>query len=268
MMSHDNFLVYLSSKENKIIFRDNKATAFTNKIVPNLLLNDSYEVALSNIAFSPDYYCIRKLDPDFFINIHIKTFNDKGLAARVLSSHYLCSVNITGESTFKAIQQLNNDFVSFLKIKNICKRSQKPIFRYKTNDCYITLGKLENTILGGSTKLFWEFSKDMAKFLGVGTEQTTIPVIIEPVKIPRKVECFFIYTDIVQPSHLGGRNINILDIIPTDITRGKVVPIVHYKDVNRNLIEDISIRITDQNGDDILFDEGVDVLCVLHFKLK
>lgn len=267
-MTLDNFLVYLSSKENKIIFNDNKATAFTNKITPNLVLNDDYVVALSNIAFSPDYHCIKKFDPSFFIKIHIKTFNAKGLAARTLTTKYLCRVNITGESTFKAIQQLNNDFVSFLKFRNICKRNQKPIFRYKTNDCYITLGKLETTILGESTKLFWEFSSDMATFLGVGIEHTTIPIILNPVKIPRKIECFFVYTDIVQPSHLGGRRIDILDIIPTDITRGKIVPMLHYKDVKQNLIEDISIRITDQNGYDIQFDDDVDVLCVLHFKLK
>ena len=268
-MSSDEFVIYLSSREDKSIFKDNKASGFTNVISPSLVLKDEYIVSLCNIAFSPQYHCIKKYDPAFFIYLHFKTFDDNGLVSKVFTAKYLCSVNITGESTYKAIQQLNNDFVSFCKTKNLCKRSQEPIFRYKSNDCYVTLGKFEQNLVGGSTEMFWGFSKEMGTFLGIDTVETTSPQILSPVKIPKKVDCFFIYTDIVHPSHLGGgKSIHLIDIIPTDTTRGKYVPMLQYKTVNRNLIEDISIKITDQCGNDIQFDDQVDIICVLHFKLK
>ena len=79
IMSDEGFFIYLSSREDKSIFTNNEASGFTNKITPNLILRDEYVVALSSIAFSPDYYCIKKNDPAFFININIKTFNENGL---------------------------------------------------------------------------------------------------------------------------------------------------------------------------------------------
>ena len=142
---------------------------------------------------------------------------------------------------------MNNDFVSWLLANKLCKITQKPIFRYRENDCFISLGKLDNRIVGGQTEVFWEFSDKMIKFLGVGSDLTSRPVVTNPVKIPRKVECFFVYSDLVHPSHIGGKTIDLIDVKPTNESRGKFVQMLHYKDVRKSLIDDISIKITDQN---------------------
>ena len=75
-----------------------------------------------------------------------------------------------------------------------------------------------------------------------------------------------IYTDIIEPSYLGGQTVHLLDVIPMKKSFSKTGTLTMYKQLNTTIIDSISIKITDVNGDAVSFTNHVQVTIVLHFK--
>lgn len=80
------------------------------------------------------------------------------------------------------------------------------------------------------------------------------------------VDYMYVYTDIVQPTVFGGELVNILDCFTLESGKGKGIHNTVYKALNTNILEQISIIITDQNGRRIHFNNGSSVTCVLHIR--
>ena len=80
------------------------------------------------------------------------------------------------------------------------------------------------------------------------------------------IQCALIYTDLVNPSRYAGKNVNILDgfSLSGGLTKG-VHPTI-YKSLKSKVIDSISIKITDQKGRPIYFEEGYPVTCLLHIR--
>ena len=77
----------------------------------------------------------------------------------------------------------------------------------------------------------------------------------------------YVYSDIISPTRFGNQIVNILDAIPLphDATSKGVNPIM-YKPVNVSTIQSVAIKITNQNGNPIYFEDGHSVTCVLHIR--
>ena len=82
------------------------------------------------------------------------------------------------------------------------------------------------------------------------------------------VEYMYVYTDIIQPSNFGNQMVNILDCFTLDNGPNKGIHNTIYKPLKNPYIDQISVRISDQNGRDINFKEGTTVTCVLHVRPK
>ena len=65
---------------------------------------------------------------------------------------------------------------------------------------------------------------------------------------PKKLSCIYVYCAIVEPTFLGEQSLHLLDVIPMPHMPCKQGILIIYKRVNRNVIDNISILIADENG--------------------
>ena len=79
-----------------------------------------------------------------------------------------------------------------------------------------------------------------------------------------------VYSDIIEPSRFGQQFINLLDILPFDqnsFSLDRKLNNLCYKNINKNVINDISIVIQDPNFN-IMKNFSQDCIVTIHFKKK
>ena len=87
-----------------------------------------------------------------------------------------------------------------------------------------------------------------------------------PPSFPERSNLLFINADIATPSYFAGQRVNFLDVLPMPHIYSKSKINTVYKRISKTHIQDISIRITDQNGDHIKFKDDSEVFVILHFR--
>ena len=109
----------------------------------------------------------------------------------------------------------------------------------------------------------------------VSPPSTPDVLIIDPVKLiaPQSArpdsgnDYLYVYSDIITPTRFGNQIVNILDAIPLPHeTTSKGVNPIMYKPVATSTIQSVAIKITNQNGKPIHFEDGHSVTCVLHIR--
>jgi len=271
MISDQNdFVIYLSSRENTNEFPCNRAASFTNKIIPGRILDGEYEVALQNIIFKPQFDAILKNDRDYTIKTYTEFLNADGNSFNATNFTYKPTRNITGDNLQQAVHSLNNDYnETLIRNRLIDKTNPSVIFRLNPFDNRIKFSDISppETSNYSGYRTFWNFSDKMSRFLGLTENKTINPAFADAGQI-EKIECLYVYSDIIYPSNIGNQAIHILDIIPTDIVSAKNTVSSLYKHVNKNVIDNISIKITSEHGKEVPFNESVSILAVLHFRLR
>lgn len=273
MENDEDFVVYLRSVSNLEDFPDNKATCFTNIINPPRRLINEYEVSLQNIFFEPSYDPIIKNSNLYKIELYIKLFteDDSEISLNSIGIRYRPTANIKGDNYFQAIQNLNEDFTSYLIQNEIIDEYHPTIFRF---DTYMHIIRFTNIIPPQDSKfkkysIVWKFSREMSHFLGLleSSNFTESPIFSYPGKISGP-KLILVYTNIVEPSNIGSQNVNILDIHPMPEMHAKSMVDIIYKSVNRTLLDNINIQLCDQFGEPIPFKNDVVVTAILHFRTK
>ena len=270
----DDFYVYLSSDANLEEYRRNENTAFTNILKPCLNVSDEYQVGLENIYFKPNFVRISKGDEQYKILLCVYEFDHNENTIHEGCWDYLPEQNISGDSLKEFISNFNTDLTRFLIKKQVVDpESKTKIVKVKGDRVVFQrikyLNKKEETasiVVGWKMNIGW-------KILGldkVGMEREDVhihaPVCTFPGKLPQPVNWMYIYTDIVEPSSVGGQMVDLLSIVPMDHVQTKNSALTLYKKVNKSQIHDISIKVRNEKGKPIHFDDGVELLVVLHFK--
>ena len=148
----------------------------------------------------------------------------------------------------------------------------------RTSKSIINTGPLKDLIL-----MTMRLNRNMQNLLGLNESEYTlfernptssgIPKTLignKQINIENKEPNYImIYTDIVQPSRFGSQFINILDIIPFDSSMSvdRKLNRITYKNINRNVINDISILIQDPTFK-LMENESEDCVLALHFRRK
>ena len=234
-----------------------------------MTLDSTYDVALDNIIFDPNIYTARKNDERYSVKIQINFKDEYGYLGE-FSTIYYPTENVKVENTQQLIQYLNNDLMNFLKKNKMIMKTQKYIFRPILFSAFVQFQELILTAKYRKMKdlsVKWEVSEDFARVMGI-SELTFVkkPKISEPSRFPKKISCIHVYTDIIEPTYLGEQSVHLLDIIPMQHMMSKRGTLTLFKRVNKTVIDDISIRLTDQEGNAIPFADDVSVSLVLHFK--
>lgn len=268
-MPEDDFFVYMRSSENYEEFPNNSATGFTNLIRPPLILDDEYEIALHSYYYRPSYYSIKAYDKSFFINFNVECINKDGGTLNWFSYKYSPRRNIIGTSIPDAINLLNADLKQELIINQVIDESNEPILTYNTVENIVQMRQLKplKSSEYKDYKIVYTFSDKMGILLGVGENETENPTFLKQPQLAN-VDLLMVYSDIIAPSSIGDQRVNILDIIPsTNIIAKNTVGSI-FKTIQKRVVSEISIKITNGLNQPINFTTDVDMFIVLHFRLK
>lgn len=272
-MAEDEFFVYLNSQENPNEYPTNTPSSFSNKIRPVIELKDDYEVALHSYYFPPRYYHIKGHDKRYYIRIFVKCFDENNISQSAFRYDYIPGSNITGDDLSQCIKAFDKDFKAELTVNQVIDFPDDQLISYDPVQNRVTMKTI--TPPKASTwaryDVQFSFSTLMAKFLGVDPTRKEpfhdIPVFINPPSIT-KIDIIWVYTDIVRESHVGNQKINILSVIPIQDVIAKNTVGSIFKQCNKNVISDISIKLTTSDGINVPFVNSVNMFLILHFRLK
>lgn len=266
----DDFVIYLKSDESKHEYPTNRPSAFTNTLNPSIVLAGNYEVSLQNLICKRHFGAIPAKNNRYSIRLFIESLEKDGTSRNSTGFLYKPNVSISGINITDSIRNLDQNFRENLILNRLIDDTHAPIFQYNSSTQKIEMGKIHpmtNTRYSGY-KVKWGFSPGMSEFLGVDTRSnnTYEPVFNRPCVLYTP-DMVFVYTDLIHTSHVGTQSIHMLDIIPFGenmYAKNSVSPI--YKEVNKSMLDSVSLIISDEFGEPVDFDESVIVIAVLHFR--
>ena len=281
--------IYITSTADGEIY-PNTSTSFTNNIQTLTLDKDvEYEVGLLNVLLPRQYYIVKSGEPECSIHLECGLkLAPEGSAIETRTLSGSINVNILSNDTGYLLLCVNNIITTLLKEmldgdKHIFLSYFKEVLAVNPTNDHLSL-----ICYNGyhPTVVFIKVSFDarLAHILGFVPNTgyalfSSLRVHEEP-KTPSLVpryghapllkngdaQCVLFYTDLVNPSRYAGKNVNILDAFSLSggLTKG-VHPTI-YKSLKSKVIDSISIKLTDQKGRPMHFEEGYPVTCLLHIR--
>ena len=131
-----DFYVHLYSEYNRDIFPSNTHNAFSNIVKPEIILEGEYEVGVSNIFFQPDMFNILKNDEKYSALIRVEFLNKHDERGSGYSVLYTPTTNLSGNTTYELIREVNKDLVAFLKYQKVIPVMQNNIISYEPDKKY------------------------------------------------------------------------------------------------------------------------------------
>ena len=299
----EHHYIYLSSNGDRDIFPNNTCDMFTNRIQPlSLESNTEYEIGLIKILLPDCYYTMRREDPECRIEITIKNKYSSTVPSSSLSHYADIGVDVLSNDFNYLLYHINKTIQKELEAHSgeVIKLN-KPVIEIKEGSEHITINTVHINS-GSIEEVIISFQRRIANALGVVPqapyiimkyvpESTPLPLVranamsnnsiplvrvdtvsetVPPLPVNRKgdVQSVLVYTDLVMPSRYGGQCINVLDTFSLDRGVTKGTQPVAYKQLNSKQVETTSIRLTDQSGRRIVFQENYSVTCLLHIKPK
>lgn len=293
----EEFYLYLSSISPEDNILNNTTSNFENRILPiNLNPSSSYELALANILFPSYFYALREGDKDssiwFDARIKQSDFDDYEYNFYNYTPQKSIISNLRSTSILSILSAINIQMLT--ELKEIVEDSYPNYFPYKELLHYDF--ELERIVIHKLTvnadldhlysEIFMTFTPQIALVLGfepytrysifhkrdnvTDTPRSLDKIIApHPVRVDGGNDYLYVYCDIVSPTRFGNQIVNILDAIPlpNDVTSKGVNPVM-YKPLARTSIESVGIKITNQNGKPIYFEDNHSVTCVLHIRPK
>ena len=271
----EDFHVYLFSSLNKTEFTRNCPSSFTNLISPNLNLDDGWEVGVKNIMFGGDLAAVKKGDCNYHFTVSIRDNKKKKTLREYV--YRAPKIDIKGSTLTEIICNLDRDVVNFLvnhKVIEISHLKEIPsIFSYKNGENFVKYtpislaSKFFNTLSVVHYSVTWSVSPSIQKLLGLKDPSfVNIPTFTDNPVYPQTPNLLLLHSDIVVPSFFAGQLVHFLDVTPLGNAFYKSRENMIYKQVSNTSIQDISIKLTDENGELIPFLEGDQVFIILHFK--
>ena len=165
--------------------------------------------ALENLIFERDYI-IKKYDKNYSITVSITTVrqDESGYANSIT---YMPVTDITGDNIFQLVENLNKDFMLFLRFHLVISEDQKYIFRFEKFSGNVEINQLIPT---GDYKTFeveWNVTKNIAEILGLEVLSfKSIPEITKPSIFPKTIEWFYDFTS--RLNDLESKTVQVYEI--------------------------------------------------------
>ena len=213
METRDDIYVYLSSSFSKRDFLSSTPKTFSNVIKPSLSLDSTHDVALKNILFQPKLNTITKFDEHYIIEIKVSFIHQNGglSGGRV---RYIPMIDIKADNILQLVQYLNNDLVHFLKRQKMISKHKKNVFRLRAFSTLVEFEELTFDEKYKKIEVTWTLCEHYARAMGVhNCIFINKPIIVDPPKFPKQLNCMYVYSDIVEATYLGDQTVHILDII-------------------------------------------------------
>lgn len=291
-MSDIDFTVYVSPKNSKDIYKDNTIQTFTNNINPPIVLDTSFnwEIGLTSCLLGFEQLPFNThINKNFKITIITENVIHIEENSEIKRDSNAVTVNLPSHLFFhKTPEKIYQHIVEFTRAKwNKSSEFVQNFLGVHDGHIVLTLRTTKTIINSGAFKnltlITMKLNKNMQKLLGLNESEYTLfkrdsnstgmPKTIignKQIKIEEKEPSYImIYTDIIQPSRFGNQFINILDIVPfgTSTSIDRKLNKITYKNINKNIINDISILIQDPTFK-LMENESEDCVLALHFRRK
>ena len=283
--------IYVTSTADGDIY-PNTSTSFTNNIQTLTLDKDvEYEIGLLNVMLPRQYYIVKPGEPE--CGIHFEYGMKSAPGSSFIQWNTLSrsiNVNILSSDTGYLLLCVNNIITAF--IEEVLHEDKHDLLKY-FRDVLVDSPRNDHLTMmcyiGYHPKIVYikvSFDARLAQVLGflpnTGYDLFSSPAWSEEPKAPTHVrqyghapllengdvQCVLIYTDLVNPSRYAGKNVNILDAFSLSGGLTKCVHPTIYKPLKSKVIDSISIKLTDQKGRPIYFEEGYPVTCLLHIRSR
>ena len=266
-------VIYLTSNGSLDLFPNNNACTFTNNITPHISLdnNKEYEMGLVSILFPKRFYAILKDNVNYEITFICKVGEIKDTYRYIPSNNILAGdVNLILESLNKDIYRKLEIYLENYDIHDIINNQK--LFLWDGNNTLIQCTEGDNIeiemIFSSDMAEILGFRKDTSyKFHGVNVREKAIYSSV-PASPNKGLDYIYLYSDIIQPAYFGGQLVNILDCFVLENHFNKGLNNVIYRPLNTSIINGISIKISDQRGRPIHFEENSTITCILHIREK
>jgi len=283
--------IYITSLASSDLYPNNTSSAFVNAIKP-LHLDPSleYEIGLANILYPRNIYAITPDDPT----------SQAVITARVIRSEfnedytydfyrYKPSKKILNGDINYVIETINNHIIGDIRTElKDSIRTYFPRERIITWDKTLSrVALLYNEGECPPDQLFCRFTikfgTKLAEILGflpdteyilfsspqIRQPSTGKSVYLAPYP-PKKdsgIDYVIVYCDQVAPTRFGSQMVNVLDAFTLDEYRGGKHRII-YKPLLSTSIDEIAVKMLDQNGRKIYFEDNHSVTMVVHIRAK
>ena len=283
-MATDHIL-YLSSTGNLDIFPDNSPANFINRLSTPIVLenNTEYEVGLVSILYPDQYYGI--LNNNDYYDITVYTYQGStSISSLPISLHQ----NVLAGNLEKMVKIVNNNLISYLKpyygdkFKHLFSRIKFLHWNGDESKTEITCVNRDHSkdIVKDIEKITIKINRGLAQILGFksNVEYTIFSNNKKGGNTRHKssinpssrcgVDYIYLYTDIIQPCNFGGQLVNILDCFSLQNGGNRGIHNSIYKPLNTHFLDQISIKVRDQNARPIYFVEESTLTCVIHIRPK
>lgn len=279
MFPKSEHYVYASSLGSSTAYPNNTVGKYTNRLNPSLKLDGRWEIGCVQLIVPTDICTITKADKLFEISIAIHSYGrepDKAF-------HYKPTVDLYPNDYREAIIYLEINFRSYLISEKAISPETECMFWYSEKDKCVQFDPtfkqcFEHNIPKDSENIdlfvALSFATHVAMLLGLPSKRMYdandlgkknylykyMPVLYS------NVQQLYVYSDLIETSHVGDMQSEILDVMPLKGSFHKTNCPVIYKPLKNSLIESVSIVILDQNGNTIPFKDGGSTTCILHIR--
>lgn len=273
-------LLYVCSDSSLDLFPANTPSAFINKLYDPIILDNKidYEVALKNIIYPKTHYIPQK-------NLKICIKYEKSTLNKYI--HKIDMSKIIGGDMTRILEAINEDInenllIAVKKTTGIIIPKNSIVFTYHPgiNRVVINLKKkiiLPSNITSGYVGL--EFDKEGSDMLGFSGNEIlyvftnkrevifneTGVKAVNPPDPESGINYMLIYSDLIDPINFGDQLVSLLGVVDINTLRSNYDPTM-YKPLNKKIIDQVSIKLADQKGRLIQYNDKCSTVCVLHLR--
>lgn len=276
-----NYIVYVNSGLCLDLFPENQPCKFTNKLSTPITLSKEveYEMGVIGVTLPNEYYAVTPEDRDF--TIHFKATLNQGLAPRSYGFTYVPAVGLLAGDMNRLTRALNTDVTEQLEtfygayIRGVMRREGLFSWNDDLKRMSLTYVNAEVAKVEGIVSVTVKFSVRAARVLGFNTELTYAIYGSGAMRNhhsrisyldDHSIDCVYLYSNIIQPSSLGDKTVNILDCFTLECAPSRGVHNAVYKPITVNAVDYIAIDVTNQKREDVKFITGKTVSCTLHIR--
>jgi len=271
----DSFYLFLLSNVNTFN-NSNTSCRFKSLLPKNIILQGEWEVALSEIQYQSNWLSVPN---ELYVKFTCTNgkFFDYSVAEGMYSSPYEIWDKMNKSFKKHYDQQINCESLNLLydEKRNIAKINKTKILTIDSN----AYDKIDKSTYDVEKECKWKvnMSQDFKNLFGFESdlEYDDFDIIgNKSAKFITDYDCFFIYSNIIQPSIIGDKYANILRIVnvPNTFKHNENISayfkLPFYVPLQNNKFREVEIDIRDTYGSPILFESGAITRITLHFRKK
>ena len=252
----DEFFIILPSNVKRVIGTEqNKTAEYVTHLPSPLYLNDQYEVAISEIAYSNSFYNVDSSSNTF--ELHAP--NREPVTFEIPIGKY--------EDTRILNETINSHLTNFQYKVRLGYKDEKFFFAVEPGSKIILTKKL--SVLMGFEKNVFDNTNTILDDERANVIKRHYSSSFPDLKA--HLHFMYVYSDLVKETLVGDQYTPLLRCVNVEGRFGEQVDHVfnylYFKKINKFVVNDISIKLCDQTGDLMQFNYGA-VLVTLCFRKK